>query len=132
MSQDPAKRAVQKDKGWRTASADWVARARWVIAHLDDEYAQGRKPTPVLISPPGEEPFKASDVIRRLQHLLDSLQLNQRAEERAAWDQFYAACRIAHPDSNADSLVYSANEMLDERRKVFQRPVDEPKDGDPK
>ena len=127
MSQDPAVRAVQKDKGWRTASADWIPRAQWLIAHLDDEYAQGRTPTPVVISPPDKEPFKASDVVRRLLHLLDYLQLNSRAEERAAWDNYYAACRIAMPLTSLKELASEATRMLEERRKAFQRPVDEPK-----
>jgi hypothetical protein len=129
VSQDPAERAVQKDKGWRSASADWIARAHSLIAHLDDEYAQGRNPTPLVISPQGKDPFKASDVVRRLLHLLDSLQHNIKAEERAAWDQYYAACRLARPMTPTEELAREATRMLEERRKVFERPVEDPKGG---
>jgi hypothetical protein len=133
VSQDPAERAVQKDKGWRSASADWIARAHSLIAHLDDEYAQGRSPAPLVINPPGKEAFKASDVVRRLLHLLDSLQHNLKAEERAAWDQYYAACRVARPRlESPEELAREATRMLDERRKAFQRPVEDPKGGDPR
>lgn len=132
MSQDPAERAVQKDKGWRSASADWIARAHSLIAHLDDEYAQGREPTPLVISPQGKESFKASDVVRRLLHLLDSLQHNLKAEERAAWDQYFAACRLAKPLTSPQELAQEATRMLEERRKAFQRPDDELKGGGPR
>lgn len=132
MSHDPAKRAVQKDMGWRSASADWLARAQSLIAHLDDEYAQGRAPTALVISPPGKEPFKASDVIRRLLHLLDSLQSNGRSEERAAWDRYYAACRVARPQLSPQEMANEATSMLEERRKAFQRTADEPKGDGPR
>ncbi len=118
---------IKKDKGWRQAAADWVERAQILIDYMD---GADTAPVshPLSLSLPGKEPFKASDVVRRLIHLLDSLAPSVRAEERTAWDTYYAACRIAHPRAMPDALAGEATAMLEMRRKKFgQVPAEEPR-----
>ena len=117
-------RLAQKDRGWRTASFDWVKRADQLIVFLDQQPNSLRLP-----SEDGKDPFLASDVVRRLVHLISAKAGNVRAEERFAWDSYFAAARIAHPDRELVEVANDATRMLEERRRVFSEAND---DGDGK
>jgi hypothetical protein len=98
-----ADRVQDKQRGWRKAMPDVRERAQKII-----DWCEG-----------GPAVEGAADVVRRLLHLLDSADGNARGEERAAWDEYFAAVVIGVNEPSYDVCARMADEMLEERRKRF-------------
>lgn len=113
-----ATRAVQKASGWRKAMPEVREKAQALIPYLD-------KHEIAVVSREGGN-VSGADVIRRLLHLLDSADGNVRAEERAAFDSYFAAL-VSESSSETDvkHAAMVADAMLDERRKRFGGGKDE-------
>lgn len=66
--------------------------------------------------------LSGAHVVRRLLHLIEGYQGNAKADERAAWDAFFAAALLhTSPDEegDVDAAAKCADKMLAARRERF-------------
>lgn len=121
MNAHQTKRHANRDEAHRRVQGDELELleklARFLSGEPAEEIAGFSLEAMTLRSERGED-LAVADVVRRAAHLIRGYQGTGRAEERIAWDAYFAAAMISTQE-DVEGAAKDADLMLDERRARF-------------